>query len=104
MDQADFYISPSRQEGLPRSVIEAMARSLPCLASNVGGTSELLPQTFLLDHNPASYAQRIIQLWMRKKQLSLIGVRNRRFAKRYLFSRLSKRGTFFYRYIFSKDV
>lgn len=104
MDQADFYISPSRQEGLPRSVIEAMARSLPCLASNVGGTSELLPQTFLLDHNPASYAQRIIQLWMRKKQLSLIGVRNRRFAKRYLFSRLSKRRTFFYRYIFSKDV
>ena len=104
MDQADFYISPSRQEGLPRSVIEAMARGLPCLASNVGGTSELLPEPFLLDHNPASYAQKIIQLWSRKKQLTLIGARNRRFAKGYLISRLSKKRTAFYKFVFLKDV
>ena len=104
LDRADFYISPSRQEGLPRAVIEAMARGLPCLASNVGGTNELLPARFLLGNNPMSYAKRIIQLWPRKKDCSLIGARNKRFAKRYLISRLSKRRSSFYRFIFLKDA
>lgn len=42
LDSADFLVLPSMTEGLPRVVIEAMARGIPCLASNVGGVSELL--------------------------------------------------------------
>lgn len=38
----DLFILPSRTEGLPRVVIEAMSLSLPVLAFNVGGISELL--------------------------------------------------------------
>lgn len=40
---SDFFLFPSKSEGLPKVVIEAMAVSLPCIASNVGGIPELLP-------------------------------------------------------------
>jgi glycosyltransferase involved in cell wall biosynthesis len=42
LDRADLFVLASRTEGLPRAVIEAMARGLPCLGSEVGGIPELL--------------------------------------------------------------
>jgi glycosyltransferase involved in cell wall biosynthesis len=42
LDDLDIYLHPSRHEGLPRAVIEAMSRGLPVLASDAGGTDELL--------------------------------------------------------------
>ena len=41
-DSIDIYIQPSFQEGLPRAVVEAMSRALPCLGSDAGGIPELL--------------------------------------------------------------
>lgn len=38
----DVMIVPSRTEGLPRAMLEAMALGLPCIASAVGGVPELL--------------------------------------------------------------
>lgn len=38
----DLYIQPSLQEGLPRSVIEAMGVGVPCIGSDVAGIPELL--------------------------------------------------------------
>ena len=43
LDDTDIYIQPSRQEGLPRALIEAMSRGCPALGSNAGGIPELLP-------------------------------------------------------------
>jgi glycosyltransferase involved in cell wall biosynthesis len=43
LDASDLYVSASRTEGLPRVVIEASARGLPAVGTNVGSTSELLP-------------------------------------------------------------
>lgn len=42
LDAADLFVMPSRVEGLPRAMVEAMARGLPCIGSNIGGIPELI--------------------------------------------------------------
>lgn len=47
IDELDIYIQPSLQEGLPRSVIEAMSVALPCIGSDVAGIPELLDSAWV---------------------------------------------------------
>jgi glycosyltransferase involved in cell wall biosynthesis len=42
LDRAVLFVLPSRTEGMPRAMIEAMCRALPCIGSNAGGIPELL--------------------------------------------------------------
>ncbi|XAM01287.1 glycosyltransferase [Phycisphaeraceae bacterium D3-23] len=51
LDSLDMYIHPSRQEGLPRSVIEAMSRALPCICTPAGGTPELIDPRYIFAKN-----------------------------------------------------
>lgn len=39
---ADIFLFTTYQEGLPRSMMEAMASGLPCVASNIRGNSDLI--------------------------------------------------------------
>jgi glycosyltransferase involved in cell wall biosynthesis len=50
LDRVDLYVQPSFQEGLPRSLIEAMSRACPALGSTAGGIPELLQPACL--HEP----------------------------------------------------
>jgi len=43
LDDTDVYIQPSRMEGLPRALIEAMSRGCPSVGTTAGGIPELLP-------------------------------------------------------------
>lgn len=47
LDGIDIYVQPSRQEGLPRSLIEAMSRALPAFGAQTGGIPELLEQEYI---------------------------------------------------------
>lgn len=60
LESTHLYIHPSMQEGLPRSVIEAMGRGCPVLASSIAGTPELIEESFL--HQPGNHQQLASQL------------------------------------------
>lgn len=49
LDNIDIYIQPSKTEGLPRALVEAMSRGCPSLGSNVGGIPELLNPEFVFN-------------------------------------------------------
>jgi len=59
LDTIDLYIQPSKQEGLPRAVIEAMSRACPILGSNIAGIPELVSKNALFE---AGNIKEIIQL------------------------------------------
>ena len=50
LDKMDIYIQPSRQEGLPRALVEAMSRALPAFGSRTAGIPELLSDECLFDN------------------------------------------------------
>lgn len=47
LDDIDIYVQPSKQEGLPRAMIEAMSRGCLCLGSNIAGIPELVENKYL---------------------------------------------------------
>lgn len=48
LDSIDIYVQPSFQEGLCRSIVEAMSRACPVIATDVGGNSELIDREWLV--------------------------------------------------------
>lgn len=46
----DVYVQPSRQEGLPRALIEAMSLGLPAFGANTAGIPELLDENYIFSN------------------------------------------------------
>lgn len=50
LDGIDLYTQPSRQEGLPRALIEALSRGLPSFGAKTGGIPELLESKYIFSN------------------------------------------------------
>ncbi|OCB70569.1 hypothetical protein B0A79_00605 [Flavobacterium piscis] len=57
----DLFMLPSNYEGLPMSIIEALAYGKPVIASNVGGIGEILNEKngFALNNNVSDFVNKI---------------------------------------------
>lgn len=60
LDKMDIYIQPSKQEGLPRALIEAMSRGLPSLGSRTAGIPELLPEDCIFNNGNVKQIQKLL--------------------------------------------
>ncbi len=65
LDSADLMVHPSRTEGMPRVIIEAMARGLPCIATRVGGIPELLDAECLVPSGDCDAIARAMEAMVR---------------------------------------
>jgi len=97
IDASDLFILPSRAEGMPRGLIEAMARGLPCIGSCVGGIPELLPEAALVQPGDiAGLAAKILQFARDPELRAEMGRQNLTTAHRYHESILQPKRIAFY--------
>ncbi len=96
LDTIDIYIQPSNLEGMPRALIEAMSRGVPCLGSHVGGIPELLEPDYMFKKKcPTKIAECIERLLSNK--LDEQARRNYEFCKKFYPGEKDRMRTVFYR-------
>jgi glycosyltransferase involved in cell wall biosynthesis len=100
LDAADLFVLPSRTEGLPRAMIEAMARALPCIGSTAGGIPELLPpEDLVAPGDAAALAAKIREIVTDAVRMCQMSHQNLQRAREYRKEILRERRNAFYRYV-----
>lgn len=95
--KGDIFIFPTIGEGLPRSVIEAMANGLVCVSSPVDGVVELIDSDYLADFDDVErFVQIISKLMENPELLKKISLFNTEKAKKYHESMLKLKRKEFY--------
>ncbi|MBA7486010.1 D-inositol-3-phosphate glycosyltransferase [subsurface metagenome] len=88
LDEAHLFVLSSLTEGMPRVVIEAMARALPVIATNVGGVHEIIEPEFLVPVKKAEFlSEKIASLWGNPRELERVSKRNFEKAQEFSLSR-----------------
>lgn len=100
LDRADVFVLPSHQEGLPRAMVEAMARALPCIGSTVGGIPELLAAEDLVSPGDVEgLARKIREVVTNPQRMTEMSARNLETSKQYRDEIIQKKRIAFYRYV-----
>lgn len=103
LDRSDLFVLPSRGEGLPRALIEAMARGLPAIGSTVGGFPELLPGEDLVPPgNVFELAKKIREVLSDPNRMFCMSSQNIEKAKEFHQENLRLRRIEFYNYLKDK--
>jgi phosphatidylinositol alpha-1,6-mannosyltransferase len=77
LDSIDLFVMPSRAEGLPRALVEAMSRGCPSIATSVGGIPELLEASDLVPAgSPEKLAKLIFEVATDSNRLLAMSARN----------------------------
>ena len=91
---ADVFINPSYSEGFPRVVIEAMSSGLPVVATDVGGTRDIMgpeQKKFLVDKDDRTeFRNKVIYLLTHSEVRNKIILENKEHVKRYTTDSVSK--------------
>ena len=94
---SDLFVFPTKAEGLPRSVIEAMAVGLPCISTPVAGIPELLEPEDMKDPlDVDGFASRIIEFISNPELMQKKSIRNINIAKDYSEEHLLQKRNSFY--------
>jgi glycosyltransferase involved in cell wall biosynthesis len=96
LDQVDIYIQPSKTEGLPRALVEAMSRGCACIGSNAGGIPELLEDHCIFKKGNTDDLIRVLKSMLDGNRLVLEAQRNFLKAKNFEEKYLSKKRNAFY--------
>ena len=102
LDRSDLFVLPSRTEGLPRAMLEAMAAGVVCVGSCAGGIPELLPASRLAVPGDARGLSEIVMgLCTDRLRLAALALADRRTALGYQASVLRPRRRALYEHVFS---
>ncbi len=97
LDAADLFVLPSRTEGLPRAMLEAMARGLPCIGSSAGGIPELLsPEDIVPPGDVAVLAAKLREVLADPDRMGRMSSRNLDRAREYASRKLAVKRVAFY--------
>jgi len=98
IDQSDLYIQPSLQEGLPRSVIEAMSRGCACIGARTAGIPELLEDEFVVKRKSVTDIISVVNKYCNMNADERIKISKRNFAesRKYTADVLNKRRNDYY--------
>jgi glycosyltransferase involved in cell wall biosynthesis len=84
LDNSDLFVLPSRAEGLPRAMLEAMARALPCIGSTASGIPELLAaEDIVPPGDVGALAKKIAEVAGDPGRMALMSSRNLQKAHEY---------------------
>lgn len=97
LNQSHIFVLPSRQEGLPRAALEAMALGLPCIGSDVGGFPEILePDAIVRPGDINDLVECLIRLAANPARLAEMSAHNLRRAADFHAEKLIVRQGAFY--------
>ena len=88
---SDAFVFPSKQEGLPVALMEAMAAGLPCIASRIRGNVDLLEESrYLFEPADESTLCQLLKDAANGVQIEQECAQNREMLKRYDIKDVSK--------------